>query len=374
MKFSKFQTCLLVVVLFSSIVEENIFVFSEQNVGFFIFGDSILDAGNNNYINTTTNFQANFPPYGLTFFHNPTGRFSDGRLIPDFIAEYAKLPLIRPYLDPHNNLYIHGVNFASGGSGALLESHQGSAITLQTQLTNFIEVGKSLRKKLGDNRAQNLLSNSVYLISTGGNDYISLFEGDSTAFQIYTQTQYVNMVIGNLTTVIQEIYKNGGRKFGLVGVPSLGCMPRLKMLKGEGHGKCVEEASSIVNLHNKLLPIALQNLATQLNGFKYAFADANNLLLQIIQNPSKYGFKEVETACCGSGEYRGIYSCGGRRGTKEFKLCEDPTKYLFFDSYHPNQKAYEQLARLMWSGDEQVINPYNLKQLFQYGSPSLAYE
>lgn len=41
-------------------------------------------------------------------------------------AEYAKLPLIRPYLDPHNNLYIHGVNFASGGSGALLESHQGS--------------------------------------------------------------------------------------------------------------------------------------------------------------------------------------------------------------------------------------------------------
>lgn len=77
------------------------------------------------------------------------------------------------------------------------------AITLQTQLKNFIEVGKSLRKKLGDNRAQNLLSNSVYLISTGGNDYISLFEGDSTAFQIYTQTQYVNMVIGNLTAVIQ---------------------------------------------------------------------------------------------------------------------------------------------------------------------------
>lgn len=72
-------------------------------------------------------------------------------------------------------------------------------------------------------------------------------------------------------------------------MPSLGCMPRLKMLKGEGHGKCVEEASSIVNLHNKLLPIALQNFATQLNGFKYAFADANNLLLQIIQNPSKYG-------------------------------------------------------------------------------------
>lgn len=74
-----------------------------------------------------------------------------------------------------------------------------------------------------------------------------------------------------------------------MGVPPLGCMPRLKLLKGVGHGSCVEEASSIARLHNKLLPIALQNLAIQLNGFKYAFADVNTLLLQRIQNPSKYG-------------------------------------------------------------------------------------
>lgn len=53
----------------------------------FIFGDSFLDAGNNNYINTSTLDQANFPPYGQTFFGLPTGRFSDGRLISDFIGE-----------------------------------------------------------------------------------------------------------------------------------------------------------------------------------------------------------------------------------------------------------------------------------------------
>lgn len=53
----------------------------------FIFGDSFLDAGNNNYINTSTLDQANFPPYGQTFFGLPTGRFSDGRLISDFIGK-----------------------------------------------------------------------------------------------------------------------------------------------------------------------------------------------------------------------------------------------------------------------------------------------
>ena len=54
----------------------------------FVFGDSIFDVGNNNYINTTADNHANFFPYGETFFKYPTGRFSDGRVIPDFVGTY----------------------------------------------------------------------------------------------------------------------------------------------------------------------------------------------------------------------------------------------------------------------------------------------
>ena len=60
---------------------------SENRFGFFIFGDSYVDVGNNNYINTTSDFQANFPPYGESFFPVATGRFTDGRNIPDFLGE-----------------------------------------------------------------------------------------------------------------------------------------------------------------------------------------------------------------------------------------------------------------------------------------------
>ena len=49
----------------------------KDHVAFFIFGDSIVDVGNNNYV--TTNLQANFFPYGETFFKFPTGRASNGR-------------------------------------------------------------------------------------------------------------------------------------------------------------------------------------------------------------------------------------------------------------------------------------------------------
>ena len=60
----------------------------KEHVALFIFGDSILDVGNNNYINTSiADLQENVSPYGKSFFRFPTGRFSDGWLIPDFIGK-----------------------------------------------------------------------------------------------------------------------------------------------------------------------------------------------------------------------------------------------------------------------------------------------
>lgn len=48
-----------------------------------IFGDSIVDVGNNNNISTL--IKANFPPYGRDFVtHRPTGRFCNGKLATDF--------------------------------------------------------------------------------------------------------------------------------------------------------------------------------------------------------------------------------------------------------------------------------------------------
>jgi len=42
-------------------------------------------------------------------------------------AEYAKLPLIPPFLKPSID-YSNGVNFASGGAGVLPETNQGLVI------------------------------------------------------------------------------------------------------------------------------------------------------------------------------------------------------------------------------------------------------
>jgi len=61
----------------------------QKHAALFILGDSLFDNGNNNYINTTTSYQANYGPYGETFFKYPSGRFSDGRMIPDVVGMYG---------------------------------------------------------------------------------------------------------------------------------------------------------------------------------------------------------------------------------------------------------------------------------------------
>lgn len=54
----------------------------------FIFGDSLSDPGNNNYINPTLS-RANTPPNGLDFPGGPiaTGRYTNGRTTVDIIGK-----------------------------------------------------------------------------------------------------------------------------------------------------------------------------------------------------------------------------------------------------------------------------------------------
>ncbi|XP_062086815.1 GDSL esterase/lipase 1-like [Humulus lupulus] len=329
----------------------------------FVFGDSLFDAGNNNYINTSG--QANYYPYGETFFKYPSGRFCDGRIIPDFIAEYAKLPFIPPYLYPGNHNFKYGVNFASAGSGALTETRQGIAIDLKTQLDYFKNVSNQLKQQMGYADAKILLSKAVYIFSVGSNDYSFPFDTNTTILDSYTTEQYVGMVIGNITEVIQEIYKIGGRKFGFLSLGRLGCSPSGRVLEGGHSGACFEKLTPFVKLHNRQLSMLLKELYTKLKGFKYSLVDFYSFAEERINHPSKYGFKEGKVACCGSGPYRGHASCGGRRGEKEYELCENVTDYVFFDFAHPTEKVNGQFATEAWSGKPGFSGTYNLKALFK---------
>ncbi|XP_055829178.1 GDSL lipase-like isoform X2 [Solanum dulcamara] len=251
----------------------------------FVFGDSLFDPGNNNYINTTTEYQANWCPYGESFFNYPTGRFSDGRLIPDFIAEYANLPLIPSYFEIGKQHFVHGVNFASGGAGCLVETHRGFVIDLKTQLKYFKKVVKMLKKKVGATESKQILSNAVYIFSTGGNDYLAPLSTNSS----YPKREYLQMIMGNLTSVLKGIYKEGGKKFAMLNMVPIGRLPNIIALNGNS----VEKITNLVKMHNSVLPEILKRLEKQLPGFKYTLFNLFKVFSESLDNPTKYETKPI---------------------------------------------------------------------------------
>lgn len=75
-------TVIVVVAVLGSVLPQ-----TEAARAFFIFGDSLVEQGNNNYLATTA--RADSPPYGIDYpTHQATGRFCNGLNIPDLISRF----------------------------------------------------------------------------------------------------------------------------------------------------------------------------------------------------------------------------------------------------------------------------------------------
>lgn len=78
-------SCLVCCIIVTSLFMSLSFASAQQGRAFFVFGDSLVDSGNNDFLATTA--RADAPPYGIDFpTHRPTGRFSNGLNIPDLIS------------------------------------------------------------------------------------------------------------------------------------------------------------------------------------------------------------------------------------------------------------------------------------------------
>lgn len=52
-----------------------------------VFGDSLFDPGNNQYLNNSGKVASTSWPYGMDMNNKSTGRFSDGLIVPDYIGK-----------------------------------------------------------------------------------------------------------------------------------------------------------------------------------------------------------------------------------------------------------------------------------------------
>ncbi|KAG8383655.1 hypothetical protein BUALT_Bualt04G0036500 [Buddleja alternifolia] len=312
----------------------------------FIFGDSLTEVGNNNYLQLSL-AKSNFPHYGIDFDGGKaTGRFTNGRTIGDIISAKLRIPSPPPYLSlsPTDDAILKGVNYASGGAGILNETglYFIERLSFDDQIKNFEKTKESIKAKIGDEAANKLCNEAVYFIGIGSNDYVNNFLQPFLADgQQYAHDEFVELMISTLGEQLARLYEVGARKMVFHGLGPLGCIPsqRAKSRRGQ----CLTQVNLWVQQFNSKVQKLIENLNAHLPSSHLTFADTYQAVLDLIDNPTKYGFKVSNTSCCV------VDTKLGGLCLPNSKLCSNRSDYVFWDAFHPSDAANAVLAERFFS-------------------------
>lgn len=324
----------------------------------YVFGDSLVDVGNNNYLPLSI-LKADFPYNGIDYpGKKTTGRFSNGKNAADFIAEKLGIPSAPPYLSQPNNIFLKGVSFASGGAGIFNATQGGivdKTISLAKQVTHFSTVCGRLVQQLGSIAAEEHLAKSLFPFVIGSNDILGHFKPDSN--DKTSPQQYTAQMLSTLRQLLKVVHGLGARKFLFVGLPPMGCAPKQRSL-GNKTVECNEQVNFWSNEYNRGYSQMLQQLKLELIDFHYSYFDTYNVFLNFINNPAAYGLKEIKSACCGLGKLRAQLPC-----TPISQYCSNRSEYLFWDIYHPTEAAARSFVDIVFSGSGGFVSPITVQEL-----------
>ncbi|XP_047331679.1 GDSL esterase/lipase At5g03610-like [Impatiens glandulifera] len=308
----------------------------------FVFGDSYVDTGNTNKsLSTSWNV-----PYGVTFPNKPAGRFSDGRVLTDFLARFYGLKSPVPYMLRNlagKRAVSYGTNFAFGGTGVFDTLFPGANMTVQIGFLRALLDGSHYSKRDVDT--------SMALVALSGNDYSTyLFRGG--LFQ--NISAYITQVVNQLAINLRSIHHMGVRKVFVTSLQPLGCLPKVTILNS--FSQCNATLNSAVKIHNLLLRQAvakLNNETANTNGGSPAF-----IILDLFSSFNTTIFRDdkfvnpLKPCCMGIKDG----SCGtvNSSGEKMYTVCEKPQNSIFWDTVHPTQAGWRAVYLTLQSSLSQI--------------------
>lgn len=165
-----------------------------------------------------------------------------------------------------------------------------------------------IKKVLGPAKAKCHIQNSLYIISVGSNDFFDLIQyGSNLSTPQYlanlqntyaTHLQVTFLFLSRLKFLLlllffsqeiidlQSLYARGARKFGVISVAPIGCVPAILYKTG---GICLPQLEDLAQAFYPLVQTLLQNFTSSHDGVHYSLGNAYNMTKDIIDNPGAGG-------------------------------------------------------------------------------------
>ncbi|MCO5597063.1 hypothetical protein L7F22_051137 [Adiantum nelumboides] len=337
----------------------------------FSFGDSLSDTGNG-VITGNIDFQRTaLRPYGETDPGSPAKRFSDGRLLVDFLATRVGLPFLNPSLDLTAS-FSTGANYAV--SGATDENALTFAVTrlIVPQTPFFLDVQVSLHLKLQASApspkkpSADAFSNGLYVIEFGGNDYSGALANPLLYSPAKVIGSFVPAVISKIRNGTEVLYASGARQFLFIGVPPIGCIPAalsaFKSNARDGNG-CIPELNAISDAHASQLLSTVNDLRSRHADATFTFLDFSGAYIDVLQASAALGFSNTLDACCGAGpsapnRFNRIVFCSVASTIATSTLCPDPNVFFSWDGIHPTNRLNSLISQRTF-GSGAFLKPSN---------------
>ncbi|KAG0532810.1 hypothetical protein BDA96_04G139200 [Sorghum bicolor] len=277
----------------------------------FVIGDSTADVGTNNYLGTLA--RADREPYGRDFdTHRPTGRFSNGRIPVDYIAERLGLPFVPPYLEQNMRTgaadvgltsidgMIQGVNYASAAAGIISSSGSelGMHVSLTQQVQQVEDTYEQLSLALGEAAVANLFRRSVFFVSIGSNDFIHYYLRNVSGVQMrYLPWEFNQLLVSTMRQEIKNLYDINVRKVILMGLPPVGCAPHFLEEYGSQTGECIDYINNVVIEFNYALRHMSSEFISQHPDSMISYCDTFEGSVDILNNREHYGEQSNRWFC-----------------------------------------------------------------------------
>ncbi|KAJ9135964.1 hypothetical protein P3X46_033082 [Hevea brasiliensis] len=303
-----------VVALFMVQVLQQIADGNQQVHCHFIFGDSLADNGNNNFLDTLA--KVNYSPYGIDYLYGPTGRFTNGRATIDVIAELLGFENFIPsFATAYGTDILFGVNYASGSAGIRNETGSSERIPLEKPLENH----QTTILRLAD-----ILGTKWYYNTS----------------QECTLEQFAQPLIQQCAQQLMSLHDYGARKIALFGLGLIGCTPNAVEKYGTNGSICVEIMEEASLLFNKKLKSVVEELNSNLTDAKFIYIN----YYAVGADSSLLDFKDTSSGCC-------TVASDGQCIANQIP-CKNRTEYAFWDSFHPTEAVNKFIAESSYSALE----------------------